>query len=58
MKAVSTGFVALTVIGSILVFVLTLAGVVIPVPLRVVALAATGVSFLLCMSTVARWGAL
>lgn len=57
-KAVATGIVALTVIGSVLVFLLTVAGVVIPVPLRVIALAATGVSFLLCMWTVARWGSL
>lgn len=58
MRLASTVFVGLTVAGSVLVFILTVAGVSIPVPLRVIALAATGVSWALCMSTVARWGPL
>lgn len=53
-KAVSTGFVALTVIGSVLIFVLTVTGVVVPTPVRVVALAATAVSFAICLTAIAH----
>lgn len=52
-KAVATGIVALTVIGSLLIFVLTVTGVVVPTPVRVVALAATALSFAICMTAIA-----
>ncbi|PIB95319.1 hypothetical protein [Caulobacter sp. X] len=52
-KSVSTGFVALTVVGSVLIFGLTVAGVVVPTPVRVIALAATAISLAICMTAIA-----
>lgn len=58
MRRASAVFVGFTVAGSVLVFILTVAGVSIPVPLRVIALGATGVSLALCMTAVAYRGPL